>query len=197
MLGRMWPFQRNRSHRIRSSGPYWLLQQWHGRRRTGAGPVDRVRHRHHRRWNHRRAHHRRTHRYRAEHRDAGCARSGARQHGGEHRIAAVRDRHASDRSWGGKSARSAPRAPTAPVRPASNCWSGAFPSCCRRPTTGGAKACTWRRISPQCRCCAPSSRPADSSALRASGSRARSCNVASVVAGPAESSRRWQPRSIR
>ena len=26
----MWPFQRNRSHRVRSSGPYWLLRNGMG-----------------------------------------------------------------------------------------------------------------------------------------------------------------------
>ena len=127
----MWPFQRNRSHRVRSSGPYWLLRNGMGDAAPALAPVDRMRHRRHRLRHHRRAHHRRTHRHRAGHRDAGCARSGAGQHGGEHGPAAVRNRHAPDGSRARRSARSAPRARTAPARPVSKCWSGAFPSCCK------------------------------------------------------------------
>src|SRR6188474_1410815 len=30
MLARVWPFQRNPSHRVRSSGPYWLIRNGMG-----------------------------------------------------------------------------------------------------------------------------------------------------------------------
>ncbi len=194
----MWPFQRNRSHRIRSSGPYWLLRNGMGDAApalaqsiecdiavigsgiTGALITDALV------------------ATGQKHRDAGYARPGAGQHGRQHGPAAVRNRHAPDGSRRSRLApeRCRPRVSRlrGQLRNAGAALSriaaaGRLPAA-REPVPGGGRVA-------RCRRCAPSSRPAGSSALPASGSRARSCSAASVAAGPAASSRRWLPKSIR